>query len=72
VWLIFGHLPLAAAVATAIFAAGTMAAGLGLLLPWWIARTGRDPAFGSGPLATVIQDVLSLLVYLGVVRAFGV
>jgi magnesium transporter len=72
VWLAFGDVRLAAAVATAIFAAGTMAAGLGLLLPWWIARTGRDPAFGSGPLATVIQDVLSLLVYLGVVRAFGV
>jgi magnesium transporter len=72
VWLVFGELRLAAAVATAIFAAGTMAAGLGLALPWWIARTGRDPAFGSGPLATVIQDVLSLLVYLGVVRAFGV
>ena len=72
VWLVFGDLRLAAAVATAIFAAGTMAAGLGLSLPWWIARTGRDPAFGSGPLATVIQDVLSLLVYLGVVRAFGV
>jgi magnesium transporter len=72
VWLAFGDLRLAAAVATAIFAAGIMAAGLGLLLPWWIARTGRDPAFGSGPLATVIQDVLSLLVYLGVVRAFGV
>jgi magnesium transporter len=72
VWFAFGDVRLAAAVATAIFAAGTMAAGLGLLLPWWIARTGRDPAFGSGPLATVIQDVLSLLVYLGVVRAFGV
>jgi magnesium transporter len=72
VWLVFRDLRLAAAVASAIFAAGTMAAGLGLLLPWWIARTGRDPAFGSGPLATVIQDVLSLLVYLGVVRAFGV
>lgn len=72
VWLLFGELRLAAAVAIAIFAAGTIAAGLGLLLPWWIARTGRDPAFGSGPLATVIQDVLSLLVYLAVVRAFGV
>ena len=72
VWLLFGGPRLAAAVATAIFAAGTIAAGLGLLLPWWIARTGRDPAFGSGPLATVIQDVLSLLVYLAVVRAFGV
>jgi magnesium transporter len=31
----------------------------------------RDPAYGSGPLATIVQDVLSLLVYLGVVRAFG-
>jgi len=28
-------------------------------------------AFGSGPLATVIQDVLSLLVYFSVVRGFG-
>jgi magnesium transporter len=72
VWLVFGDARLAAAVATAILAAGTMAAGLGLALPWWIARSGRDPAFGSGPLATVIQDILSLLVYLGVVRAFGV
>jgi magnesium transporter len=72
VWLFFGELRLAAAVACAIFAAGTIAAGLGLALPWWISSTGRDPAFGSGPLATVIQDVLSLLVYLGVVRAFGV
>ena len=71
-WLAFGDPRLAAAVATAIFAAGTMAAGLRLLLPWWIARTGRDPAFGGGPLATVVQDVLGLLVYLGVVRAFGV
>jgi magnesium transporter len=24
---------------------------------------GFDPAYGSGPLATVVQDVLSLLVY---------
>jgi len=72
IWLVFGEVRLAGAVATAIFAAGTLAAGLGLLLPWWIARSGRDPAFGSGPLATVIQDILSLLVYLGVVRAFGV
>jgi magnesium transporter len=68
----FGDVKLAAAVATAIFAAGTVAAGLGLVLPWLIARSGRDPAFGSGPLATVIQDVVSLLVYFSVVRGFGV
>ncbi len=69
---VFGNARLAGAVATAIFAAGTLAASLGLLLPWWLARSGRDPALGSGPIATIIQDVLSLLVYLGVVRAFGI
>jgi len=72
VWVAFGEVRLAGAVATAIFAAGTMAAALGLLLPWWLARLGRDPALGSGPLATVIQDILSLLVYFAAVRAFGV
>ena len=43
----------------------------GMLLPWWLSRAGRDPALGSGPAATVIQDVVSLLVYFAVVRAFG-
>jgi magnesium transporter len=71
VWIAFGELRLAAAVAIAIFAAGAMAAALGLFLPWLLARLGRDPAMGSGPMATVIQDILSLLVYLAVVRAFG-
>jgi magnesium transporter len=70
IWLAFGDPRLAGAVASAIFAAGTVAAGMGLLLPWLLARSGRDPALGSGPLATVIQDVLSLLVYFGVVKAF--
>ena len=71
IWLIFGEIRLAGAVATAIFAAGTVAAGLGLLLPWWLAKSGRDPALGSGPLATVIQDIVSLLVYFAVVHAFA-
>ncbi len=30
-----------------------------------------DPAYGSGPMATVLQDTLTILVYLGVLRAFG-
>ncbi len=72
IWVVFGDVRLAAAVATAIFFAGTMAAALGLLLPWWLARLGRDPALGSGPIATVIQDILSLLVYFAVVRLFGI
>ena len=71
VWLAFGNARLAAAVSVAVFAAGALAATLGLLLPWLLGRFGRDPALGSGPLATVIQDILSVLVYLGVAFAFG-
>jgi magnesium transporter len=65
VW--FADMRLALAVALSIVAAGGVATGIGLLLPWILSHLGSDPAFGSGPLATVIQDVLSLLVYLGLV-----
>jgi magnesium transporter len=70
IWLVFDNVRLAAAVCSAIFAAGSIAAALGILLPWALARGGRDPALGSGPIATVIQDILSVIVYLGVVAAF--
>ncbi|HET7688044.1 MAG TPA: magnesium transporter [Candidatus Macondimonas sp.] len=66
VWLAFGDPSLALAVAVALFAAGGMATTVGLLLPWLLQRLGTDPAYGSGPLATVIQDVLSLLIYFAV------
>ena len=62
----FGDLRLAAAVSVAVLVAATLATSIGLLFPWLLQRWGIDPAFGSGPLATVVQDVLSLLVYLAV------
>ncbi|MFZ5477909.1 MAG: magnesium transporter [Myxococcota bacterium] len=67
VWLGWGDARLAAAVAVAVLVAGAIATTIGLLLPWVLHASGRDPAFGSGPLATIIQDVLSLLVYFGAV-----
>ena len=69
VWLAFGDLRLAAAVALALAGASIVASVLGLLLPWLLARFGADPAYGSGPLATIVQDVLSLLIYFGCVTA---
>ena len=68
VWLAFGDVHLAAAVAISLFIAAVMATSIGFMLPWILHRRGIDPAFGSGPLATVLQDVLSLAVYLGIVR----
>lgn len=63
VWLVFGEFRLAAAVTLALAGASMLASVLGLLLPWLLARFGSDPAYGSGPLATIVQDVLSLLIY---------
>jgi magnesium transporter len=68
----FGDAALAAAVATSIFVAGSLASAIGIGLPWLFARHGVDPAYGSGPLATVIQDILTIVVYFCVLRAFGV
>jgi magnesium transporter len=53
----------AAAVAVALFAASSVATLIAMLLPWTLHRLGRDPAFGSGPLATVAQDLLSIVIY---------
>lgn len=50
------------AVALSIAAAETLASALGLVLPWLLSRFGCDPAYGSGPIATIVQDVLSLIV----------
>lgn len=63
VWLVFGDLRLALTVGIAVLVAGTIATSVGLVFPWLLARLGADPAFGSGPVATIIQDVLSLLTY---------
>jgi magnesium transporter len=71
VWLAFGDLRLASAVAASIVVAGTVANAIGMLFPWALKRLGFDPAYGTGPGSTVLQDVCTILVYFGVLRVFG-
>jgi magnesium transporter len=59
----------ATAVAISLLAACSVATVIAMGLPMVMDRMGADPAFGSGPLATVIQDVLSIVIYLGVATA---
>lgn len=66
--LMFGDLRLGLAVAIAVVTAGTVATTIGLLFPWFLHRLGSDPALGSGPVATIVQDVLSLLIYFATAR----
>lgn len=62
----------ALAVALSLLAAASIATVIALVLPWLISKLGRDPAFGSGPLATVIQDLLTVTIYLATASALVV
>ena len=63
----WGDASVALAVALALFASSVASTLVAMLLPTVFARLGADPAFGSGPLATLIQDLFSILVYFGIV-----
>lgn len=65
----WGEGDVALAVALALFAACSIASVVAMALPWALQRLGLDPAFGSGPLATVIQDLLSIAVYFVIAAA---
>ena len=57
---VLGDLRLALAVAMSLAIASMLASVLGLAMPALLQRMGADPAYGSGPIATIVQDVLSL------------
>ncbi|WP_223429036.1 magnesium transporter [Tateyamaria pelophila] len=64
---VFGDQLLATAVGLAVLSGGTMSAVVGFGLPWVFQKLGSDPAMGSGPICTIIQDVASLFIYFGLV-----
>lgn len=67
--LIWGDWTIALGVGIALFFACSIASAVALLLPAVLSRHGVDPAVGSGPLATVIQDLLSIVIYFVVMIA---
>ncbi len=50
-------------VGLSLFAASVIAAVLGSIIPMIFKAQGKDPALGSGPLATALQDAISILIY---------
>lgn len=69
VYLLWRQADVALAVGLSVFAASSVATGVALVLPWALDTLGVDPAFGSGPMATVVQDILSILIYFGIATA---
>jgi magnesium transporter len=68
-FVVFGDGALSLAVGLAVLGGGAVSAVVGFGLPWVFHRLGTDPALGSGPICTIIQDVASLFIYLILVSA---
>lgn len=64
VWLMYQDILLSVTVGVSILFAGGIASTIGLFFPWVLHHFNIDPAYGSGPIATIIQDILSILIYL--------
>ena len=60
------RLDVALAVSMALLTASSIASAVAMALPWLLRKVGQDPAFAAGSLATVIQDLLSVLAYFAV------
>jgi magnesium transporter len=65
----WGDGEVASAVSLALFASCAMATLVAMALPMLLQRLGTDPAFGSGPVATILQDLIAIVVYLGIAAA---
>ena len=64
--IVWGEVDVAVAIGLALAASCGTATVTAMALPWMFQKLGTDPAFGSGPLATVIQDLLSLVIYFAI------
>jgi magnesium transporter len=69
VWWRWQEADVALCVGLAVFAACSTATLAAMGLPWLLDACSLDPAFGSGPLATVIQDLISILIYFAIAAA---
>ncbi len=57
---------LSVTLSLAIFFTITCTVVISVGMPWFIHKIGYDPAVASGPVATVIRDMASLLIYFAV------
>lgn len=66
--LVWGNLTLGVVVGLSMLSAMLMATTQSILIPWLLARLHQDPAVGSGPFATILQDMTSVLIYLSIIH----
>ncbi len=65
-WAVFGSLAVAQTVGLSLFAGITISTLNAMFTPYLFHRLGKDPALGSDPLVTIVQDLLSILIYFAI------
>lgn len=60
---LYGQAEVSAVLGIALFCAVATALFTGLIVPFLFSRLRLDPANASGPVGTIVQDVLSIIVY---------
>jgi magnesium transporter len=61
---------LALVVGSALATVILVAATLGTIMPFTLRRVGVDPAVAQGPFVTTLNDIIGILVYLGLATVF--
>jgi magnesium transporter len=64
-----GRMRIALVIAMTLAVTAVVATLVASILPLSLARLGVDPALASGPVATVMQDILSVAIYLTIATA---
>lgn len=62
----FKEVTFAAIVGTSMFLGILSSAAIGTIIPWLLQKLGKDPAIGSGPFTTILQDLLSIIIYFSI------
>lgn len=65
-WLMFNQADTAWTVATATMATISTATVLATVFTFLLYREHQDPAVGAGPLTTIVQDAISILIYFAI------
>ncbi|MFH1977988.1 MAG: magnesium transporter [Candidatus Aenigmatarchaeota archaeon] len=60
---IFGSIKIAIVVGISIIVASGFSVLSGLLIPFMFRKIKKDPAVGSGPIGTIIQDIISVTIF---------
>src|SRR3989344_6136866 len=59
----FKSFSIALTVGIAVFASMAVAPAVSLMMPTILKKEHKDPALGSGPFTTILQDLISLSIY---------